>query len=108
MDQLCLELDVRAPQKQALKLSAADEVRRILSDVLPADVPPFFARIVSARRDGKRQIVAELEMFDGLRAEIEVWQWNPQAWAHRWTRFEGSDISWEDGRWTRVTHNAAA
>ena len=48
-------------------------------------------------------MVAELEMFDGLRADVEVWQWRSEAWAHRWIKLEGGDLSWENGSWNRVS-----
>jgi hypothetical protein len=103
-EQLCLELIVRAAAKPKTltRLSAADEVRRILMDTLPPNVPPFFARIVSARFEGKKRATAELELVDGERGEIEVWQYAPERNAYRWTRLEGGDLSFENGRWERV------
>jgi hypothetical protein len=102
-DQLCLELEVAVADrpKPTFKRSAADEIHRVLMDVLPAGVPPSFGRIVSASFTGKRTLVAELEMFDGLRAEVEAWQWCPDGWAHRWIKLDGGDLSWEEGRWIR-------
>jgi hypothetical protein len=109
VSQLCLELaEPSQPKpKAAPKLSAADEVRRALMDMLPPGVPPFFARIVTARFDGKKRATAELELFDGDRGVIEVWQHAPECHAHRWIRLEGGDLSFENGRWQRVTEAAA-
>lgn len=101
--QLALSFDV--PRAAPAKRSAADEIRRVLMEVLPAGVPPSFGRIVTAQFSGKSRVVAELEMFDGLRAEVEAWQWCPDAWAHRWVKLEGGDLSWENGAWHRVSED---
>lgn len=81
---------------------AVELVERVLRDVLPPGAPPSFARVIGARFVGPQQVRAELEMIDGLPAEIEVWEWLPGAWAHRWLRFEGGDLCWKGGRWQRV------
>jgi hypothetical protein len=99
-DQLALEFD--APRMVFARRSAADEIRRVLMDVLPEGVPPSFGRVVAARFSGKSRVVAELEMVDGLRAEVEAWQWCQDAWAHRWVKLEGGDLSWENGAWVRI------
>lgn len=103
-EQLCLELPftLAAPRSLAPRRNAADEIRRILMDVLPAGVPPSFGRVVTAKFDGKSRVVAELEMVDGLRATVEAWQWSPKSWAHRWVEMDGGDLSWEDGAWQRI------
>lgn len=97
-----LSLAFAAQPVKATRLSAKDEIRRVLMDVLPPDVPPFFARIVSASFAGEKSAVAELELFDGATAEIEVWQWRPDSSAYRWIRLDGGDLTWEDGRWQRA------
>jgi hypothetical protein len=93
------------PAVKTVRLSAKDEIRRVLADSLPPDVPPFFARIVSASFTGKKSAIGELEMFDGAKAEIEVWQWRPDSSAYRWVRLDGGDLTWEGGRWKRVAIN---
>jgi hypothetical protein len=98
--QLALTFD--APRTAPAKRSAADEIRRVLMDILPAGVPPSFGRVVAARFTGKARVVAELEMVDGLPAQVEAWQWCPDAWAHRWIKLEGGDLSWQNGAWHRV------
>lgn len=111
-NQMCLELEAPviapvaqrspAPAEKVVRRNAKDEIRRVLMDVLPPGVPPSFGRIVSASFNGSKVLVAELEMFDGLRAEVEAWQWRPDGWAHRWVKLDGGDLSWEDGRWWRI------
>lgn len=107
--QLCLELvappvapSVASPRPVA-RNSAEATIRRVLLDVLPPDATPSFRRIVRARFAGKGRVIAELEMVDGLQAEVEAWKWRPDGWAHRWLKLEGGDLSWEDGRWWRIT-----
>lgn len=82
--------------------NAEATIRQVLLDALPPGAAPSFRRIVRARFTGQRTVVAELEMVDGLPAEVEARQWRPDAWSHRWLKFEGGDLSWEAGRWLRV------
>jgi hypothetical protein len=108
MNQLCLELaEIAQPKPKKLpKLCAADKIRRALMSTLPPGVPPFFARIIAARFEGKTRATADLELVDGLRGEIEVWQYAPECHAYRWISLEGGDLSYENGRWKRVTEAA--
>jgi len=110
--QLCLELVAppfiapAPPPRQSTRDKAEEAIRRVLLDVLPSDATPSFLRVVKARFVGvgrDSRIIAELEMFDGLAAEVEAWKWRPDGWAHRWLRLDGGDLSWEDGRWWRIT-----
>ena len=100
---------VPAPAETTTPRSAKDEIRRVLTEILPSGVPPFFRRIVGAsfNGNGNKQISAELEMFDGGHATVVAWQWLPGAWAHRWVNLEGGDVSWEDGRWWRINAEGA-
>lgn len=82
--------------------SAEATIRQVLLSVLPPGATPSFRKIVSARFVGQRKVVAELEMVDGLPASVEAWQWRPDGWAHRWLRFDGGDLFWENGRWQRA------
>ena len=86
--------------------SSEDCITRVLMDVLPGGVPPSFRRVVRSSFTGDRRVVATLEMFDGLPAEVEAWQWRPDGWAHRWLQLDGGDLSWEDGQWVRVQREA--
>lgn len=88
--------------------NAEATIRQVLLDALPPGAPPSFRRIVRARFAGQRRVVAELEMVDGLSAEVEAHQWRPDGWAHKWLKFEGGDLSWEGGRWLRVAKADAA
>lgn len=79
---------------------ASEIVRKLLLDVLPPGVPPNFRKVTRARF-ARGRVIAELEMVDGLAAEVEAWQWRPGAWAHKWLRLDGGDLSWEAEGWTR-------
>lgn len=81
--------------------NAEATIRQVLLDALPPGAAPSFRRVVRARFTGPRTVVAELEMVDGLTAEVEARQWRPDAWAQRWLKFEGGDLFWEDDRWQR-------
>lgn len=75
-----------------------------LASCLPSGVPPIYRSITNARffdQDRKQVATADLEMFDGQFATIEVFIWNLGI-AHRWTRFLGGDAFYEDGRWQRT------
>lgn len=106
--QLCLEFagPFLAPAKRASKSPAEDVLRRVLVNTLPKDCTPFFIRVVRARFVGAgrdSRVIAEIELFDGLFAEVEAWKWSQDGWAYKWVRLEGGDMSWEDGRWWRIT-----
>ena len=49
-----LPLTFDAPRTATVKRSAADEIRRILMEVLPAGVPPSFGRITALDSLGRR------------------------------------------------------
>lgn len=100
-EQLTLDLPRIA---EPARRNAAEVIKSVLLDVLPPGVPPNFRRIVRARFVGARRVVAELEMVDGLPAEVEAWQWRPDSWAHKWLRLDGGDLSWEPEGWTRVAN----
>ena len=84
-------------------MDAEAVVRAVLMDALPKGTPPSFRRVLSTRRlMSPNKVIAELEMFDGLRAEVEVWQWSTIGWAHKWNSMPGGDISFENGCWVRI------
>lgn len=102
-EQLPLDLaGCTAPKPAPTRCKAANVIRNVLLDVLPPGVPPNFRRIVRARFVAARRVVAELEMVDGLPAEVEAWQWQADSWAHKWLRLDGGDLSWEGDGWKRV------
>jgi hypothetical protein len=41
-------------------------------------------------------------MLDGLRSTVEVFGWGPGCAGHRWLKWEGDHLSFEEGRWMRV------
>jgi hypothetical protein len=98
---------VLTKSQPTLSGNAEATIRQVLLDALPPGATPSFRRIVRARFIGKRTVVAELEMVDGLPAEVEARQWRPDGWAHRWLKFAGGDLSWEGGRWLRIPDGAA-
>lgn len=92
------------------KVSAADFVRTALEAVLPDGVPPSWVSIDKAHYVGfgrNAAAFAEVTMFDGLSAKVEVRPWG-SSHSHRWTDMPGGDASFEDGRWIRVPRNPQA
>lgn len=74
-----------------------------LASCLPPGVPPIYRSIRNARffeRDRRQIATAELEMFDGQPATVEVFIWRLGV-AHRWTNLVGGDACYEAGRWQR-------
>ncbi|WP_374453784.1 hypothetical protein [Phenylobacterium sp.] len=90
--------------------TAASVVRDTLLAVLPPGVPPSFDRIVSARfiGTGRRRIAsADLVMFDGSPATVEVWIAGVCT-AHRWTSMPGGSAFWDGDAWRRDVEIAEA
>jgi hypothetical protein len=100
-EQLSLDL-LPGPSIPVKRNSAMLQVEVIVRSVLPTGAPLHFRKIIGARYIAPRRIVAEQEMFDGLPGEMEAWQWRPDAWAQKWNRLDGGDISLENGAWLRV------
>lgn len=92
----------------ALSESASEMVADHLASCLPPGTPPCYRSIVHAHYMGsgkKRLAVAELEMFDGQPATLEVFQWGLGR-GHRWTFMSGGNAFFEDGRWQRDTESS--
>lgn len=90
-----------------------DLVDHHMRGVLPPGVPPSYRNIISAGFVGsgkKRTIVAELEMFDGERAVVEVFSWGKHdgrpCSGHRWLAWSGAPCFFEDGAWKRDVDGA--
>jgi hypothetical protein len=84
---------------------ARDWVNSCLRSVLPDGVPPSFQSIDSAHFEGsgrQRKAIANLTMFDGETATVQVWEWGGGSYAHRYTAMPGGDCSFDHGRWVRV------
>lgn len=90
-------------------MTAEELVAEHLAACLPLDTPPSYRRIVSARFVGtgrKRVAVAELEMFDGQPAKVEVHEYGKGGYgfggsSHRWLEMEGGNACYWNGRWQR-------
>lgn len=102
------QLDLRFSRIK--KVTAFDEVKAHLLDVLPPGVPPSYKDILSAEYVGsgrKRTAVAELVMFDGERAVVEVFWWGSfdsvKCYGHRWLVWNGPAAYFEGGEWKRDT-----
>ncbi|WP_342152391.1 hypothetical protein [Methylorubrum sp. SB2] len=87
---------------------ASEAVRTVLLACLPPGVPPSFQEIVSARYVGsgrQRRARAELRMFDGLPAIVEVFIGGVALGVpmpgHQWMEMEGGPCAFEGGRWQR-------
>lgn len=91
-----------SPERRVAQPDAETTIRSILARTLPPGTPPSFRRVLSARFIEPSRLRAELEMFDGQRAEVEAWQWTKGAWAHHWLRLDGGPLSWDEGKWRRV------
>lgn len=87
------------------RVSAGHSVASYMASCLPHGVPPCHRLIANARFVGfgrRRVAVADVEMFDGQPATIEVFRWGPMnAFGHRWTAMQGGAAFYEDGRWQR-------
>jgi hypothetical protein len=85
-------------------IPAADLIAEHLAACQPPAETPIYRAIKHALYVGfgpKRVAMAELEMFDGQAATIEVYAWGVDCLAHRWTRLDGGFIACEGGRWVR-------
>lgn len=94
----------RDERKRAKPLDASSLVEKHLADCLPPGTPPYHRAILTARYVGtgrKRVAIANVEMFDGLPATVEVFRWGANAFGHRWTAMEGGAVYFEDDRWHR-------
>lgn len=84
-------------------MSAADTVNEALRGCLPPGAPTSFASITSVETFGKgrnQSIVANLVMFDGLKAQVELSKWS-MGWSHRYTYMEGGPCSFDGEKWCR-------
>ena len=92
-------------------MSPEERVRSVLMAVLPEGVPPSFKSISGAALvEGGRQkrTRADLVMFDDKRAMVEVWQYGPGAWAHKYTYMAGGPCAWDGAQWVRCGGREAA
>lgn len=76
-------------------------VRQTLEAVLPLNVPPSFSAIISARKNGQNEVIADLIMIDGLPATVRLRRWQ-LGWSHQFTSMPGGALSFEKGAWRRV------
>jgi hypothetical protein len=100
---LQIELPLAQPEPSAAT-PAAQMVLDCLTACLPPGVSLSFRRIVRARFEGsgrRKRSVADVEMFDGRHATVEVWQYAPGAWAHRWPTMDGGAAYWDGSAWRR-------
>lgn len=77
-----------------------------LASCLPVGCPPCHRLVIKARFVGvgkKSVAIADVEMFDGQAAKIEVFRWGLGGLGHRWTEMAGGCAFYEDGRWQRET-----
>lgn len=98
----------RGPTRAAM--GADNFIICAMRECLPDDVPLSFA-VVSARwmrKGAQRRAVAEVVMFDGAPATLEVWTWSSEGGhAHMWKSMTGGDATFEVGRWVRVSDGDA-
>lgn len=90
------------------RLPARAVAESYLASILPHGTPPRHRSIIRSRHVGagrRRMIVADLEMFDGLSATIEIFSWNDRL-GHRWTNLPGGDVYFKNGRWQRESEAA--
>ena len=75
-----------------------------LRSCLPPGAPQVHRMLMRSRFAGsgrKRIATATVEMFDGVQATVEVFQWASGCFGHRWTTMDGGCAYYEDGRWQR-------
>jgi hypothetical protein len=85
------------------KLDAERAIVNHLASCLPPGAPQIYRAIHNPHfvtRERKQVAIAELELFDGQAATIEVFIWNFGV-AHRWTRLDGGNAFFANGRWQR-------
>lgn len=88
--------------------TAAILVAEHLASCLPPGVPPSYQSITNAKLAGYgkgRRAIANLVMFDGKAARIEVTE-RDDFRKHRWLLLEGGDVAFENGCWQRVSEAA--
>jgi hypothetical protein len=88
--------------------AAASLITEHLASCLPPDVPPSYQSISNARLAGYgkgRRAIADLIMFDGKAAQIEVTERDGMR-RHRWISLEGGAVFFENGRWQRESEPA--
>lgn len=81
-----------------------EKVGNYLASILSNGTPPVHLSVDSARAVGrgrKQVIVADVTMFDGLPATLEIFQHGPGMLGHRWARMDGGTAFFEGGRWQR-------
>jgi hypothetical protein len=84
--------------------AAADHIRTHLQSVLPPGEPPNFTCIKSAEFKGtgrRRTAIGDLLMVDGSSATVEVFGWGVGGFGHRWLKWEGPALFFENGKWQR-------
>jgi hypothetical protein len=84
-------------------MKALDIVMETAKATLPDGSPLPFVSVRHARFEppNKSQIVAEVEMFDGLPAKMRLRLWG-LGWSLGWDEMAGGDCSLENGGWVRV------
>jgi hypothetical protein len=85
-------------------LTASEVVDAHLLECLPPESPRGYdiveARFISS--PSGRACLANLRMFDGEHAEVEVFSKDGDSWAHRWIDVGGAPAELMNGTWRRV------
>lgn len=89
---------------EAKRKTAAEVVAEHLAACLVPGMPPSHRAIRRAYLQGKGRnwrAIAELEMFDGKTATVEVFERPSGGYGHRWIEMPGGDVYFEAGQWRR-------
>jgi len=83
-------------------MTAERFVRDGLTSCLPPGVP-LMGQVVEAKFTGKQKAVADVTIFDGEQAKVEVSKWGRYegAWSKRWLKLD-SAVNWTGSAWERV------
>ena len=102
--QLTLPLVAVSREPKRRVESPEARIERHLASCLPPGVPPIhlgIERAAWAKKGRARSAIGDLILFDGSPAKIEVFEWAPAAYGHRWLAMVGGAAFYENGRWQR-------
>ncbi len=92
-------------------MNARELVQKTLQDMV-GPIPTSHRSIVGARFDGKHRVTAELEMFDGQPATVELKRWTAGdgligGWSVHFMELPGGNVMWTGSQWERDLKGAS-
>lgn len=93
--------------KNKINQEAKEIVESALKASLPKGTPMPYKNFTSAKfiKAKRKTVVAEIELFDGLTAVIEVTTWAniEGAWSYGWINNPGGAFGFSNGKWRRIS-----